>query len=548
MNLRFTLPALLLGFALTLAGCTNSLVDSIAVTPTSQSLTIGQTVQFTATGTYGHGSNHPATTQNITSQVTWSSSAPSVASINSSGLATALAAGTTTITATMNGFTGVISASATLTVNGSSGTVTNADITALTIIPASQSVASPGGTAQFLPIGTTSAGASVNLSGQVAWSSSSAQIATINASTGMATAVSQGAATMTAVYTNSDGTVATGTATFQVLAGNAEQVTALTMFPTSQAATAQAQQSQFTVLGTENGLQYDVTGQVAWTSSNLAVATIGTAGNGTPGLATAVGAGTTTIAATFTNKDGSQIVATATYSVTLGAAQEPLLSINIVPAATTVSAQGMTGQYLAFGTYSTAPTVRDITNEVTWISLLPEVASINSGGTSGELAGLATAQGATGNTVIYAEDTKSNPDGTVVLSNAQTFTCKDPQTNVCDPGPVKPQFVTVTIYIAGENSTAQGEYVTAPSDTGTPNLIHCGPDWTGAGGQVCTGTYAYSGTNPPATLTLTENLPAGSPYFGGWSSGSGCEEADPQTSTTCTIPLNGNATVGAIFY
>ncbi len=556
---RFDLKLLLLiGCVLPIAGCGNPLVDSIAVTPQSQSTPVSGKVQFTATGTYGHGT-HPSSTQDITSQVTWTSSAPAVATITAAGLATGVAPGETTITATMNGFTGVISATAALTVTGAGGTVTgSADITSVNIIPSTQSVASPGGKAQFMPIGLTSTGTSVSLASAVAWSSSSTQIATVD-STGTATAVSQGTATISAVYMNPDETVATGSATFQVLEGNSEMVTALTMFPTSQAATAAAQQSQFTVLGTENGLQYDVTTQVAWSSSNPAVASVGTAGNGTPGLAKALSAGTTTIEATYTNTDTSKVVATGSYSVTIGAIQEPLLSINVVPAGTTVSNKGMTGQYLAFGTFSTVPTVRDITNDpnLAWISLLPEVASISSygasggagsGGSSGELGGLATAQGYTGNTVIYAEYT--NPDGTVVLSNSQTFTCKDPVTNVCDQGVATPQFATVTVFVEGENTSPTGEYVTAPSDTGTANLIHCGPDWTGSGGQVCTGTYEVG-----STVTLTENLPAGSTYFGGWSTGSGCAEAGTPpntsilaTSTTCTVTLDGNASVGVIFY
>lgn len=557
---RLVFGALLVsGMALLLASCSSSMVDEIQVSPSSQSMGVGQTFQFTALGVIGHG-NHPSTTEDVTDLVAWSSSTPTVATINATGLATGVGAGSTTITAKMNGFTGVVTATATLTVTGSSGgggggnpTV---DVTSISVIPGAQSVAAPGGTAQFIPIGTTSAGSSINLAGHVTWNSSSQQIATISAA-GIATAVSQGNSTITALYTNADSTVATGTATFQVISGTAEKVTALTLFPTSQSATAVGQQSQFTVLGTENGLQYDVTGQVVWASSIPSVATIGTAGNGTPGLATAVGNGSTTITATYTNSDNSQVVATGTLSVSIGTGQEPLLSINIVPSGTTVSNKGMTGQYLAFGTYSTAPTVRDITNTVNWISLLPEVASINSyglggpagsGGSSGELGGLATAQGYTGDTVIYAEAT--NPDGTVVLSNPQTFTCKDPSTNVCDQSVATPQFATITVFVEGENTAATGEYVTAPSDTGTPNLIHCGPDWTGSGGQVCTGTYAVG-----STVTLTENLPSGSSYFGGWSTGSACAEAgSPEnlsilaTTTTCTVTLSGNASVGVIFY
>jgi hypothetical protein len=377
------------------------------------------------------------------------------------------------------------------------------------------------------------------------WSSSSTSVATLSATTpGLVTGVAQGSTTITALFTNSpDKSVVSGTGVFTVVGGASEQVTALTINPGSQSATAAGQQSDFFVLGTEaGGLQYDVTSQVVWTSSNPAVASIGTAGNGVPGQATALGAGSTTITATWTNKDGSEVIATASYQVTLGAAAEPLLSINIVPGGATVSNKGMTTQFLAFGTFSVTPTVRDLTNTVTWISLEPEVASIDSGGTPGEPAGLATAMGYTGNSVIYAEAT--NPDGTVVLSNPQTFTCKAPD-GTCDQGVASPQFATVTFYNAGENTTTW--LVTAPSDTGTPDLIHCGPGWTGAGGSVCTGTYETG-----STVVLTAS-PTGA-GFGGWNAGDGisggvgCQETNLLTSPTCTLTLTGDTSVGAIFY
>src|SRR5580700_8151572 len=76
---RFVCRALVVaGLALSLAGCGNPTgLDSIAVTPGAQSMAVGQTTQFTATGTFGNA-NH-ASTQNITSSVTWSSSNTSVA-------------------------------------------------------------------------------------------------------------------------------------------------------------------------------------------------------------------------------------------------------------------------------------------------------------------------------------------------------------------------------------------------------------------------------------------------------------------------------------
>ena len=192
----------LVGLALIAVGCGNPEgLDSIMVSPATQTLTVGQTSQFTATGTYGNA-NH-ASTQNITDGVTWSSSIPAVATISATGMATAVGAGTTTITASAAGYAGPVASSATLTVasTGGGGTA-GGSIASITVIPGSQTVSGPTQTSQFLAIGTTSSGATVNLTNQVAWSSSSSTIATIGAATGLAAAVGAGSATITALYLN----------------------------------------------------------------------------------------------------------------------------------------------------------------------------------------------------------------------------------------------------------------------------------------------------------------------------------------------------------
>src|SRR4029077_16586134 len=71
---------------------TTAQLTSIAVTPANPAVGIGGTQQFTATGTYSDQS-----TQDLTSQVTWTSSSPAVATINGTGRATAASQGTTTI-------------------------------------------------------------------------------------------------------------------------------------------------------------------------------------------------------------------------------------------------------------------------------------------------------------------------------------------------------------------------------------------------------------------------------------------------------------------
>ncbi len=86
-------------------------LTSIAVTPASPSASVGATtVQFNATGTYSDNSS-----KDITSSVSWASSSSTVATIDTSGLATTQAQGTTTITAA----SGSISGTTTLTVTAS---------------------------------------------------------------------------------------------------------------------------------------------------------------------------------------------------------------------------------------------------------------------------------------------------------------------------------------------------------------------------------------------------------------------------------------------
>ena len=108
---------LVIGLALSLAGCASPDLVSIKITPNIEYFGgPGLSAQFTAIGTYEQG-NHPPITRDITSLVTWKSNAPAVATISSSGVATSgNGIGSTQITASMNGFTGLITANATVVV------------------------------------------------------------------------------------------------------------------------------------------------------------------------------------------------------------------------------------------------------------------------------------------------------------------------------------------------------------------------------------------------------------------------------------------------
>jgi hypothetical protein len=475
----------------------------------------------------------------------------------------------------MSGYTGTISASATLTVTGSSGTGgASGSVSSLVILPSSQSVAVPSETTQFLAIGTTSTGATVNLTNQVAWSTSSTQIATIGASSGLATALTQGTVTVIALYSSSGSTI-TGTASFTVAAGSSEEYTAVTLVPTSESVSAAGQTGQFIALATSGttGLEVDVTNspQTTWSSSIPSIASVTSGLSTGNGVVTGAGAGSTTITAEVKNPNGSIVSAFGTVSATLTAPPEPLLSLTIIPTTITVGNLQDTGNFLAIGTFSSSPYVEDLTNTVTWLSSFPNVFPVSTNSTPpnpGAPGGIVTAYG-NGTATIIAEATypTTGLQGLVQTATA-TFSCPlvlpdltsvPPTPGSCFPGSqANGLLVTLTIYNEGLNTT--NWLVTAPSATSTPNVIHCGPGWAGdgnSGGSVCTATYPIG-----ATITLTAPAQSGVD-FGGWSYNClpplGTISPNPSTAAgpnSCTITLGdtsnplidkSNVTVGAIF-
>lgn len=588
---RSCLSALLLiGLVVPITGCGTSMVDSLAVTPASQSVAVGQTAAFTATGTYGHGS-HPSTTQNLTDESTWTSSAPDVAAVDPStpGAVIAKSAGSATITATIQGYTGILSSSALLTVTGASGA--GGDIISVNVIPGTQSVATPNQSTQFIAIGTTSTGTTRNLNGVVAWYSSDSAVATIN-SAGVAMGANQGTTTITAIANNADNTVAAGTATLTVASGASEQITSLTIAPTAETMSAEGQTSQLLAIGTEGttGLQVNLTnmtvpntttGYLTWGSSIPSVATVCNDGDPvtvpvtctatTNGLVTGQSVGSTPITAYWTNPDQTVVqAAPAVITTTSTPLPEPLLTLSVLPTSISVANLQSTGNFLAIGTFSTSPNVRDLTNSVNWLSSLPESFPVDTNSTPpnpGAAAGTVTAYAA-GDAVIIAEATDTTTQS--IQTATATFACPlilpcpcsmaqgcTPPITSCPTGPVPGScfptseesglLVTLTIYNEGLNTN--NWLVTAPSATGTADVIHCGPGWVAdgnTGGSVCTATYPLG-----TTVTLTAPAQAGVD-FGGWSYS--CDPVLPVNAlgpNSCSVTLgvagSSNVTVGAIF-
>ena len=131
---------------LVVGSCSNKHLVSIAVTPANPSVAqIGQTTQFMATGTTNHANVPP---EDLTSTVTWSSSTPSVATITSTGLATATGCGSSTIAAQDSSVMG----NTVLTVM-CTGTGGSSVLQSISLYPSSPSIPQIGQSTQFIALG-----------------------------------------------------------------------------------------------------------------------------------------------------------------------------------------------------------------------------------------------------------------------------------------------------------------------------------------------------------------------------------------------------------
>jgi hypothetical protein len=174
--------------AATVTVTAQSQLQSIAVSSPAGSVPPGAQQTFFATGTYNVGNP-----QNITSQVDWSSSAPTVATVNASGVATCVASatgGTATITATG---AGGVQGSATLICQAPAlNSVTLSYITPSPTIEVQQTLP-----LQLTATANYSDGATQNVTNSATWTSSTGAAAV---SAGLVTGIAAGPATIQASY------------------------------------------------------------------------------------------------------------------------------------------------------------------------------------------------------------------------------------------------------------------------------------------------------------------------------------------------------------
>ncbi|MGH9530316.1 MAG: beta strand repeat-containing protein [Terriglobales bacterium] len=338
---------------------------SIGITPPSLTIAANTDQQFRAIGTFTDSS-----TQDITGTVNWSSSDTTKATISNSvptsGLAQALHAGSSVITASL----GTISASAPLTI--SNGTLVSIAVSPIT------STIPLGITQQFTATGTFSDSSTQDISNTVVWSSSEPTFVSITVS-GIATGLNltQNLPPKAApiAITATSGSVSGSTTSITV---NAADLTSLSI--QGSLTVAQGTTSKLTAIGLFNdGSTRDVSAQAAWSSSNTAAATIQTNGK-----LQAVSQGLATITATL----GSQ-----TVSANVNVTNATVISISVTPSISSIAPLTQV-TFAATGQFSDSST-QVISGNVNWATSDNTVGTVsNTAGSKGIAVGVGSGSAA----------------------------------------------------------------------------------------------------------------------------------------------------------
>jgi uncharacterized protein YjdB len=285
-------------------------INSVVVTPASVTLdAIGATQQFAAEAQDINGNPLP-----IQPTFTWSSSDEAVATVGiTSGLATTTGNGNAVITASAAG------------VEGSADLTVTQEIGSIVVTPASATMDAVGDTQQYTAEARDLSGVPLATQPAFAWSSSNDAVATVNETTGLATAVANGS-----VNINASAAGVTGSANLTVA-----QVTS-SIVVTPAAATIEAIDAavQLTAQALDaNGNPIVPQPAFTWESNNHPVATVGV----TNGLTTGHAEGAAQISA---SANGAIGVADVTVAQTVA-------SIVVTPPAVTLNAFGASQQYSA---------------------------------------------------------------------------------------------------------------------------------------------------------------------------------------------------------
>ncbi len=346
-------------------------------------------------------------------------------------------------------------------------------------------------TQQFKATGIYSDNSTKDLTDIADWSSSDSNVATVTAAPGTATLTAKSGT----VYGTGEGTT-TITASWGGVMGSGTlkvkraKLASIAVTPTNPSI-AKGTRQQFTATGTflDNTTQ-DLTTIVNWNSSNTGVAAISNAADSN-GLATSVGAGSTTITATWTSISGS---------TTLTVNSAALLSLEVTPTNSSI-AKGSTQQFIATGKFSDN-TTQDLTTAVTWNSSNTAVATISNAAGSNGLATSVT----TGTTTITATSGSISGTAALTVNPATLVSISITPLNAGIAKGTNQQFTAIGTYSDNTTQNLTTSATWSSSNTGVATISNAAGS-NGLATSVATGTTtikAMSGSIS-GTTTLTVN-------------------------------------------
>jgi len=306
-------------------------LSRIEVTPGLPFLAQGTTLSLIATGVDSDNSTRP-----LTNEVVWQSSDDSIATISSSGVVSALAAGQVTLQASLDGIVGSILL-----------TVTNAALTSLEISPGSLQLAA-GTHMEVDLIGHYSDGSTQNLETQASWAITDTAIASLSDPlvtgslqvTGLAVGSTQLTASLGGSNAQIDITV------------SAASLTQIILSPDTPNLSLDTQLSLSATGLYSDGSSQNLSNQVSWSNADSGILSIDASGLVQP------------------QATGSSIVSASLAGITANTlvtiSNAVLTRIEIATTSTTLSL-GKQQALLALGHYNDG-SLQDITEQVTWQS------------------------------------------------------------------------------------------------------------------------------------------------------------------------------------
>lgn len=327
----------------------------VQLSPTTPTLPLGTSVQFSAVGLFSDG-----TSSDLTAQTTFTSGDPSHVSISQQGIALAVGRGTATVTASVGGK----SASTVVTVS-------DAMLVRMELAPAPAMIP-VGLTQQFTVQGVFSDATVSDLSAQATWAIRDAAFATVSnapTSRGVVTALSQGSTKLTATFA--------GTSAELDLTVTAATVAQLEVVPATLTLPAGLTAPARVIATWTDGVSLDVTAHAVFATDATSIATVSNAPT-TRGEVLARTAGQTRL-----NAAAFGLQATARVIVTPAV----LSSLAIMPASLSL-AHGTQGALTARATFSDGSNL-DVTTQAAWSSSAPTIATVsNVAGHEGEVQAL----------------------------------------------------------------------------------------------------------------------------------------------------------------